>query len=165
MIVRANAGATEGANYGFIVLRKGAETRRVPYLFLVTRPAFEGVGREEAAGWQTRHDEGRSRSDERLPLPGGRSAPPPGYTGAADERGRRRRSVYVTLVKTPIVNLGVAVIERSANSLIDPLFLGSPDQNDVQGYAGTPVNVNASCSTSTPISASPARGFPRQQRF
>jgi hypothetical protein len=38
--------------------------------------------------------------------------------------------------------MGVAVVEQSANSLIDPWLLGSKDENDVQGYAGTPVNVN-----------------------
>ena len=51
-------------------------------------------------------------------------------------------TLYATLVKKPLVNLGVAVVAESANSIVDPWFLGSPDQNDVQGYAGTPANVN-----------------------
>ena len=61
----------------------------------------------------------------------------PRWTRAGGEK------LYATLVKTPIVNLGVAV-DRSVRrtAIIDPFFLGSPDQNDVQGYAGTPVNVN-----------------------
>jgi hypothetical protein len=73
--------------------------------------------------------------------------------------------LYTTLVKTPIVNLGVAVIERSANSIIDPFFLGSPDQNDVQGYAGTPVNVNGYMFDYHADLGVAGAAFPRQQRF
>ena len=50
--------------------------------------------------------------------------------------------LYVTSVNKPIVNLGVAVEASSSGSLIDPWFLGSPDERDVQGDSGTPVNVN-----------------------
>jgi hypothetical protein len=39
------------------------------------------------------------------------------------------------------------VISQSPDSLIDPFFLGSPDENDVMGYTGTPVNVNGYLST------------------
>jgi hypothetical protein len=38
--------------------------------------------------------------------------------------------------------MGVAVALQTGNSLIDPFFLGSRDENDVTGYTGTPVNVN-----------------------
>ena len=41
VVARASAGASAGDDYGFIVLRKGAVTRRIPYLFLVTRPQLE----------------------------------------------------------------------------------------------------------------------------
>jgi Bacterial Ig domain len=41
------------------------------------------------------------------------------------------------------VNIGVAVVAQSPNSLLDPFFLGSRDENDVTGYTGTPVNVNS----------------------
>jgi hypothetical protein len=35
------------------------------------------------------------------------------------------------------------VISESSGAVIDPWFLGSKDENDVLGYMGTPVNVNA----------------------
>ena len=58
------------------------------------------------------------------------------------------------------------MIGRSpANSLIDPFFLGSPDQNDVQGYAGTPVNVNAYMFDFQADLGVAGAAFPRQQRF
>ena len=46
------------------------------------------------------------------------------------------------VVDKPLVNMGVSVIQASANSLVDPWLLGSKDERDVQGYAGTPVNQN-----------------------
>jgi hypothetical protein len=57
-----------------------------------------------------------------------------------DESGAER--VYSIRLHDPAVNLGAAVIVASAGSLVHPWVLGSRDENDVQGYAGTPVNVN-----------------------
>jgi hypothetical protein len=50
--------------------------------------------------------------------------------------------LYVTHVSQPAANVGVSVILRDAGASIDPWLLGSKDENDVQGAAGTPVNVN-----------------------
>ena len=80
VIVRASAGATEGANYGFIVLRKGAETRRVPYLFLVTRPAFEGVGARKLQVWQTGTTKSGPNRASVYRYPEWAFGPPSGYT-------------------------------------------------------------------------------------
>ena len=165
VIVRASAGATEGADYGFIVLRKGAETRRVPYLFLVTRPAFEGVGARKLQVWQTGTTNSGPNRASVYRYPEWAFGPPSGYTEQPPMNEGGAEKLYTTLVKTPIVNLGVAVIERSANSLIDPFFLGSPDQNDVQGYAGTPVNVNGYMFDFHADLGVAGAGFPRQQRF
>ena len=51
-------------------------------------------------------------------------------------------TLYRIRLDEPAVNVGAAVIASSAGSLVHPWFLGSPDENDVQGYAGLPVNVN-----------------------
>jgi subtilisin family serine protease len=165
VIVRANAGAPQGENYGFILLRKGTETRRIPYLFLVTRPAFEGAGATKLEVWQ----EGTTRSGVSranvYQYPQWAFGPPPGYTEQPPMNEGGAEKLYTTLVKTPIVNLGVAVIERTSNSLIHPFFLGSPDQNDVQGYAGTPVNVNNYMFDFHADLGVAGASFPRQQRF
>ena len=50
--------------------------------------------------------------------------------------------LYTIQISVPVVNFGVSVVSQSANSEIDPWVLGSKDENDVQGYAGIPVNVN-----------------------
>ena len=57
-----------------------------------------------------------------------------------DDSGKEH--LYVTTLAKKTVNFGVAVDLESAGSLIEPWLLGAPDENTVQGYAGTPVNVN-----------------------
>ena len=67
--------------------------------------------------------------------------PPPTYSGAPyGEPGAEK--LYTIQLGVPVVNFGVSVLAQSANSEIDPFVLGSKDENDVQGYAGLPVNVN-----------------------
>jgi hypothetical protein len=59
-----------------------------------------------------------------------------------DEGGAEQ--LYYTHVTQPVANIGVAVTSFApADALVHPWFLGSQDENDVQGYAGTPVNVNS----------------------
>ena len=67
--------------------------------------------------------------------------PPPNYTGTPyTEPGAEE--LYTMQIASPAVNFGVSVLAQSASSEIDPFVLGSKDENDVQGYAGLPVNVN-----------------------
>ena len=140
-VARAATGAAAGDNYGFIVLRRGEITRRIPYLFAVTRPALESVQAVPLKLFQLGDTlTGQSRvSQYRFP-----SAPfgnPPNLLGPPMQQDGAER-LYVTQLNEPAVNIGVSVIAGSENSLVDPWFLGSRDENDVQGYAGTPVNVN-----------------------
>jgi hypothetical protein len=90
--------------------------------------------------------------------------PAPDYLGPAmHENGTE--TVYVTSIKQPVANLGVAVQAASAGSLIDPWFLGSPDERDVQGYAGTPVNVNELMPDFHVDLGTAGVSFPKVQRF
>jgi len=74
-------------------------------------------------------------------------------------------TLYVTSIDKPVANLGVAVEAATAGSLVHPWFLGSPNERDVQGYAGTPVNVNELMfDFSFDIGAAGA-SFPKVQRF
>jgi hypothetical protein len=50
--------------------------------------------------------------------------------------------LYSTTISQPVANFGVSILVSSPGAVIDPWVLGSRDENDVQGYAGTPVNVN-----------------------
>jgi minor extracellular serine protease Vpr len=47
-VAHASSGATPGENYGFIALRRGNVTRRIPYAFVVKKPALADVEGDEA---------------------------------------------------------------------------------------------------------------------
>jgi hypothetical protein len=137
----AAAGAAAGEAYGFLLLRRGDLTRKVPYGFLVTRPglAFAPVVqlRQFQAG-DTRRGVSRASAYK---YPAAAFGPAPNYVGQpVNEDGAE--TLYRIRIDDPAVNVGVAVVTSTPGSLVHPWFLGSPDENDVQGYAGLPVNVN-----------------------
>ncbi len=140
VVARAGAGAPEGEDYGFVVLRKGGVTRRIPYFFLVDRPALADapiVTLKRQQSGDTRN--GTSRvSAYRYPVAPFGNAPdtPPMVEDGAE-------TLYQTLITRPAVNAGVSVISETPARAIDPFYLGARDENTVQGFAGTPVNVNA----------------------
>jgi hypothetical protein len=73
--------------------------------------------------------------------------------------------LYTTLVQNAVANFGVSILDASPGSIVDPWVLGSKDENDVQGYTGTPVDVNSlTYDANLDIGAAGAE-FPRQQRF
>ena len=74
-------------------------------------------------------------------------------------------TLYVTSIKQPVANAGVAIESASAGSSVDPWFLGSPNERDVQGYAGTPVNVNELMSDFSFDIGAAGASFPKVQRF
>jgi Subtilase family len=141
-VARASGSAEAGDNYGFIALRKGAATRRIPYEFTVERPALESVAAVKLQSFQVGDTRAGASKASVYRWPTAPFGPAASYNGPpVDEDGAEK--LYVTDVTQPAVNIGVAVVGQSANSLIDPFFLGSRDENDITGYPGTPVNVNS----------------------
>jgi subtilisin family serine protease len=140
-IARASADAVSGEDYGFIVLRRGDVTRRIPYAFVVSKPALASMTTQKLTGFVTGDTrQGTSRVSVYC-CPSEPFGPPPSYIGKPmNETGSEH--LYVTNVARPLANLGVAVWGSSAGALIDPWFLGSKDEHNVQGYDGTPVNQN-----------------------
>ncbi len=138
---RAAAAAGAGEAYGFLLLRRGADVRKVPYALLVTRPGLASARVVPLQFLQTGDTrKGASRAAV-YKYPAAAFGPAASYTGQpVDEDGGE--ILYRIRVDEPAVNLGAAVVSSSPGSLIHPWVLGSPDENDVQGYAGTPVNVN-----------------------
>lgn len=138
---QASTDAQAGDDYGFIVLRRADVTRRIPYAFSVTRPrlaALTPLPLQALQSGDTRR--GASRADV-YRWPTAPFGPPPTYTGQPmDEAGAE--TLYATTLGRGVVNAGVVVTGRSSGATIDPFFLGAQDENTVQGYAGTPVNVN-----------------------
>ena len=138
---RAAGDAGTGEAYGFLLLRRGDVTRKVPYAMLVTRPGLAQVPIVPLSQFQTGDTrKGVSRASV-YRYPAAAFGPAPSYVGApVNEDGAEQ--LYRIRLDEPAVNVGAAVVVSSPGSLIHPWVLGSPDENDVQGYAGTPVNVN-----------------------
>jgi hypothetical protein len=143
VVARAAGDAATGDNYGFLVLRRGDLTRRIPYLFAVTRPALASVQAIPLRRFQTGTTlTGPSRVNQ-YRFPSAPFGPPPSYLGEPPMRQDGAERLYSLQLDQPAVNLGASVVVADANAQIDPWLLGSRDENDVQGFAGTPVNVNA----------------------
>ncbi len=137
------AGAAAGDNYGFVVLRRGDETRRIPYYFAVTRPGLESHPTRPLASFQEGNTASGVSSANRYRFPSWPFGPPGDYSSngpGMNEDGAE--DLYTTLVEEPLVNFGAAVWATTGGAVVHPWILGSPDENDVQGQGATPVNVN-----------------------
>jgi minor extracellular serine protease Vpr len=141
VVVRANSDAATGDNYGFITLTRASDVRRVPYFFSVQRPGAEAVTVLPLKKFQT-GDTGNGKSNIfQYRFPTSPFGPPASYTGAPmDENGAEQ--LYSIHINQPVANVGAAIVAETNGAQVEPWFLGSRNENDLQGYAGTPVNAN-----------------------
>ena len=151
---RASAGAVQGDNFGFVVLRRGSDTRRIPYAFSVSRSSLTSAPVTPLKTLQT----GDTRTgDDRAHAYRWPTSPFSilgifGVDPTVNDDGKEK--VYSLTITKQAVNAGVVVVKPtpklgasvtallSSNQPIHPWFMGSLDENDVLGYAGIPVNVN-----------------------
>ncbi len=156
IVARAAAGAPQGDNFGFVVLRRGDVARRIPYAFSVTRPQLTGaptVPLRKTQSGDTRNGQDRAQV-YRWPTSPFSILGIFGVDPAVNDDGKE--VVYSLDLPRQAVNAGVVVTRPavkvnapirallSSNAPIHPWFLGSLDENDVLGYAGIPVNANGS---------------------
>jgi minor extracellular serine protease Vpr len=164
VVVRAAANASTGENYGFVVFSGNGVQRRVPYAFLLERPALRALKAVPLKKLQTGNTATGTSLVTTYCCPSEPFGPPANYVGAPmSEDGSEH--LYYTDINQPVANFGVSVLAQTPGALIDPFVLGSQDENDVQGYAGTPTDVNAlTYDANVDIGAAGAQ-FPRLQRF
>jgi len=156
MVARASASAPGGDNFGFVLLRRGSDVRRIPYAFSVTRPQLTGVRTtplKKLQSGDTRQGDDRARV-YRWPTSPFAVLGIFGVDPSVNEDGKE--TVYSLDIPRQAVNAGVVVVKPeiklnasirallSSNAPIHPWFLNSLDENDVTGYAGIPVNSNGS---------------------
>ncbi len=160
--VRVPMDAGLGENSGFIVLRNGSVERRVPYAFIVERPVLRTAPVTKLQKLQTGDTRQGTNRVSVYCCPSEPFGPPPSYSGQGmNEDGAEH--VYSLDIDRTVINFGVSVL--ASTGVVEPWVLGSKDENDVQGYAGTPVNVNElTLDSHVDISAAGAQ-FPRIQRF
>jgi minor extracellular serine protease Vpr len=156
IVARAAAGATAGDNFGFVLLRRGGDVRRIPYAFSVTRSSLAGarvIPLKKRQSGDTRTGEDRAQV-YRWPTSPFSILGIFGVDPSVMDDGKEK--VYALDLPKQAVNAGVVVVRPrpkldanitallSSNQPIHPWFLNSLDENDVTGYAGIPVNVNGS---------------------
>ncbi|MCI0632506.1 MAG: S8 family serine peptidase [Actinobacteria bacterium] len=154
IVARASSGAVQGDNFGFVVLRRGSDARRIPYAFSVSRSSLTGAPATALKATQrgdTRTGEDRA-SAYRWPTSPFSILGIFGVDPSVNDDGKEK--IYTLDIARQAVNAGVVVTRPapkldasitallSSNQPIHPWFLGSLDENDVLGYAGIPVNVN-----------------------
>ncbi len=164
VVVRAAGDAGLGENYGFVVLNGNGVQRRVPYAFIVERPALRDAPVTVLKKTQTGDTASGTNLVSTYCCPAAPFGPPPDYISPAmNEDGAEH--LYSYDVIEPIVNMGVSVLAASSGALIDPFVLGSKNENDVQGYAGIPTDVNGlTYDVNVDVGAAGVQ-FPRLQRF
>src|SRR5262249_1655346 len=136
-----------------------------PYYFEVGKPVLASATTVALKQNQTGNTvKGQSRvSQYRFPTwPFG---PPPNYSTGAGVNEQGAEHVYSFDLKKNAVNFGVTVTAQSSNPLIDPWILGAKDENDVLGYAGTPVNVNGLTYDSKVDSETAGVAYPKAGRY
>jgi minor extracellular serine protease Vpr len=163
IVARAAAGAPTGDDYGFVVLSKDGVTRRIPYAFFVTRPALASLTPIPIRRLQTGTTVGESHVSE-YRWPAAPFGQPPTYAGPP-MREDGAETLYILHVNDAVANAGVAVVKAPPGVQADPWFLDSPDENDVQGQAGTPVDVNNLTSDFKVDVGAAGAEFPRQKAF
>jgi minor extracellular serine protease Vpr len=139
---RADTMAPAGDNYGFLVLRLGTVTRRIPYAFFVTRPGLTSVPARTLRRTQSGSTKRGQSFADRYRFPAAPFGHSPEYGVGPDMREDGAERLYSIRLRRRAVNVGAAVVTSSRNAAIDPFFLSSKDENDVEGYVGTPTNIN-----------------------
>ena len=106
----ASATAPAGDNFGFLVLRRGAVTRRIPYAFFVTRPALEGMTARPLRRFQNGTTAGGASRVSSYRWPSAPFGYPPSFTGPPMIEDGAERVYVVPHLKRPVVNFGVGVV-------------------------------------------------------
>jgi subtilisin family serine protease len=164
VVVRADANAATGDDEGFVTLTQGSNVRRVPYYFTVERPGAEITPVVPLKKLQTGDTRTGKSNINQYRFPGSPFGPAPTYTGTPmDESGGEK--LYSLHISQPVANVGAAIVAASPGSLVEPWLLGSRDENDVQGYAATPVNANVLTSEYRLDVGVAGSVFPREKRY
>ena len=141
VVASATSTAPTGDDTGFVVFTRGSDRVRIPYYFSVTYPQIGRAPRDTIKVDQVGDTSKGTSFVSQYRFPTEPFGPPPFYTGKPfNEDGAEQ--VYTVRVSEHVANAGVAVLATGPNALVEPWFLGSLDENDVQGYPGTPINVN-----------------------
>jgi minor extracellular serine protease Vpr len=124
IVASANYTAPTGDNYGFVVLKRGADQVRIPYYFSAQYPQIGRAPRVTIKRDQLGDTSKGTSFVSNYRFPTEPFGPPPSYTGRTfNEDGAER--VYTVRVNSHVANAGVAVVAAGPNDLVEPWFQGS----------------------------------------
>jgi minor extracellular serine protease Vpr len=164
IVASASRAAPTGDDYGFVVLTRGSDRVRIPYYFSAENPQIGRAPRDTIKAYQLGDSATGTSYVSRYRFPTEPFGPPPFYSGQPfHEDGAER--VYTFRVSDHVANAGAAVVASEPNTLIEPWFLGSLNEDDVQGYPGTPLNVNGLTFEYQFDNGAAAVDFPHEGRY
>jgi subtilisin family serine protease len=150
-----SAAARQGDTTGFVVLSRGAVTRRIPFWLRVTAPQLDrdphrtltrpGLYRGNTRGRASRVSCYRYPSDP-SPLEVPACLPGP-------------EQVFRVVLRRPVQNFGVVILSRGRGVRVQARVTKAGDENRLTGYPGLPLNLNPYLSTFNRLS--PAVGAVR----
>jgi subtilisin family serine protease len=130
--------AAQGVMSGYVELRRGPDTRRIPYW---GRVAVAGLAKHEPLSLR--------RAGVYSGTTKSRPARAITYRYPEDPRGvsvtrtlRGPEAVYRVRLRQRVANFGVVVTERPRGSGVEPRVVAGLDENRLTGYAGLPVHHN-----------------------
>jgi len=137
-----SANAAEGDGYGFIVLTRGTDRRRIPYWFHVEVPRLGGEPHRTLTktGIYTGNTAGKKSlvSTYRYPEQGlacnCKTGVPLDLSGP--------EQVFRFVLKRPVANFGAAVISRAKGVTVAPRLVVAGDENRLLGFSALPVDIN-----------------------
>jgi len=130
----AAAGAGDVDATGFVVLRLGSATRRIPYWFHVDRPKLAGElhGKLTTTGTYKGQTAGKPRLVSVYRYPEGRPGDPANAMPGPEQ-------VFRVTLRRPVANFGVVV---TAGRRVSPRVVYAGDENRLTGFAGLPDVIN-----------------------
>jgi subtilisin family serine protease len=148
-------GALQGEHTGFVVLTRGADTRRVPYWFFVETPRLSAPAARLAKTGNYKGNTARGKARVSVY----RYPEDPGGVGVRTSLPGPEQVFRVDVTRA-VANFGVVVTSGG----VEPRVVFAGDENRLVGYTGLPVNINPytdSYGTRQPIAGSvnPAPGL------
>jgi subtilisin family serine protease len=125
--------AKEGDGTGFVTLRAGSETRRIPYWLHVERPKLGKPARILRKNGNYTGDTSTGHANvTRYRYPeGGASTAVPGP-----------EQVFALRLTKAVANFGVRIVSRAPRVRVTPRVVRGDDENRLTGYVGVPGDLN-----------------------
>jgi subtilisin family serine protease len=137
-VTAAGDGDPQTEAYGFLVLTKGSDSRRIPFWFRVTSPQLGRQSHTALAktGTYKGNTSGRPALVTNYRYPGD----PSGAGIPTDLAGPEQ--VFQFQLTRRVANFGVAVLSSANGVSIQPRVVAGNDENRLTGYPALPINLN-----------------------